>query len=98
MEKEVYWSRFADDFEEKSNYVVGKADVEIILKRLAEQKGFDKKRLVVLCRDHKLEYSNYIRNVLRSSGPGFAKKVKASDSSIPIDCSTPFLFVGSYLK
>ncbi len=38
MEKEVYWSRFADDFEEKSNYVVGQADVDILLNKLAEQK------------------------------------------------------------
>lgn len=37
-EKETYWSRFADDFEDKSNYVVGKNDVDIVLRRLAEQK------------------------------------------------------------
>jgi ABC-2 type transport system ATP-binding protein len=37
-EKEVYWSRFADDFEEGSNYVIGKADMNIVLKKLAEQK------------------------------------------------------------
>ena len=36
-EKEVYWSRFADDFEKQSNYVVGKTDVDVILRRLAEQ-------------------------------------------------------------
>lgn len=37
-EKEVYWSRFAADFEEQSKYVVGKSDVDIILQRLAEHK------------------------------------------------------------
>ncbi len=41
-EKEVYWSRFADDFEERSNYVVGKADMDMVLKKLAEQKDLKK--------------------------------------------------------
>ncbi len=41
-EKETYWSRFADDFEEKSNYVVGKNDMDIILKKLAGQKDLKK--------------------------------------------------------
>ena len=41
-EKEAYWSRFADDFEEKSNYVVGKTDMDIILKKLAEHKALKK--------------------------------------------------------
>ena len=34
-QKENYWSRFADDFEERNNYVVGKADVDLILKKVA---------------------------------------------------------------
>ena len=38
MEKEKYWSRFADDFEELNNYVVGKSDMTIILNELSEQK------------------------------------------------------------
>ena len=38
MEKEVYWSRFANKFEELADYVVGKADLAIILDVLAEQK------------------------------------------------------------
>ena len=39
MEKEKYWSRFADDFEERNNYVVGKSDMTIILNELSKQKG-----------------------------------------------------------
>lgn len=37
-EKETYWSRFAKDFEERNNYVVGKGDMDIIEKVLAEEK------------------------------------------------------------
>ncbi len=35
-QKEVYWSRFADDFEEKNNYVIGKHDMELILAKVSE--------------------------------------------------------------
>ena len=38
MEKEKYWSRFADDFEELNNYVVGKSDMDVILNKLSKQK------------------------------------------------------------
>jgi ubiquinone/menaquinone biosynthesis C-methylase UbiE len=41
-DKEAYWSRFADDFENQSNYVVGQADVDIILNRLAGQADLKK--------------------------------------------------------
>lgn len=37
MEKETYWSKFADDFEERNNYVIGVSDLNIIMTRLAEQ-------------------------------------------------------------
>jgi hypothetical protein len=37
MEKELYWSKFADDFEEKNNYVVGD-DIAIILNEVRQQK------------------------------------------------------------
>ena len=37
-EKETYWSRFAEDFEERNNYVVGKSDMEVILNKLSKQK------------------------------------------------------------
>lgn len=33
--KENYWSRFAADFEERNNYVVGKADIDLSLKKVA---------------------------------------------------------------
>ena len=39
MEKEKYWSKFADDFEELNNYVVGKSDMDIILNELSKQKN-----------------------------------------------------------
>jgi ubiquinone/menaquinone biosynthesis C-methylase UbiE len=42
MEKETYWSRFADDLEERTNYVVGKNDIEKIKTVLAEQKNLGK--------------------------------------------------------
>jgi ubiquinone/menaquinone biosynthesis C-methylase UbiE len=35
-QKEVYWSRFADDFEEKNNYVIGKQDMDIVLAKVSE--------------------------------------------------------------
>lgn len=38
MEKETYWSKFADDFEELNNYVVGKSDMNIILKEVSQLK------------------------------------------------------------
>ncbi|QGY47588.1 methyltransferase domain-containing protein [Maribellus comscasis] len=38
-QKETYWSRFADNFEERNNYVVGKADVDLILKKVAALKN-----------------------------------------------------------
>jgi ubiquinone/menaquinone biosynthesis C-methylase UbiE len=36
--KETHWSRFATDFEERNNYVVGKAESELMLRKVAEQK------------------------------------------------------------
>jgi ubiquinone/menaquinone biosynthesis C-methylase UbiE len=39
MEKETYWSKFANDFEERTNYVVGKNDIEIIETFLSKQKA-----------------------------------------------------------
>ena len=42
MEKETYWSKFADDLEERTNYVVGKNDIEIIKTVLAGQKNLGK--------------------------------------------------------
>jgi len=38
MEKEQYWSKFADDFEEKNSYVVGD-DMAIILDEVKQQKA-----------------------------------------------------------
>ncbi|MGE4587624.1 MAG: class I SAM-dependent methyltransferase [Mangrovibacterium sp.] len=37
-QKEIYWSRFANDFEERNNYVVGKSDVELVLNKVASLK------------------------------------------------------------
>lgn len=37
MEKEIYWSRFADDFEKRNNYVAGIRNIEIIKAFLSEQ-------------------------------------------------------------
>ncbi len=34
MEKEVYWSRFADDFEERNNYVAGVKNINAICETL----------------------------------------------------------------
>ncbi|MEA2101124.1 MAG: class I SAM-dependent methyltransferase [Thermodesulfobacteriota bacterium] len=42
MEKEGYWSDFADDFEERANYVVGRKDIEAIKAFLSKQKIFGK--------------------------------------------------------
>ena len=42
MEKETYWSKFADDFEERTNNVVGKNDIELIKTVLSEQKTLGK--------------------------------------------------------
>lgn len=39
MDNEIYWSKFADDFEHRANYIVGKNDVEIIKGYLAKQKS-----------------------------------------------------------
>ena len=41
-EKETYWSKFANDLEERTNYVVGKNDIEIIKTFLTEQKTLGK--------------------------------------------------------
>jgi ubiquinone/menaquinone biosynthesis C-methylase UbiE len=37
MAREVYWSRFSDDFEERNNYVAGQRNIEAIRKALSEQ-------------------------------------------------------------
>lgn len=42
MEQERYWSRFADDFEERANYVVGNHDMDIIKRRISEQRNLGK--------------------------------------------------------
>lgn len=42
MEKEVYWSRFANNFEEMSSYVVGEVDLAILLGILSEQRHLGK--------------------------------------------------------
>lgn len=38
IQKEIYWSRFADDFEERNNYVIGKADLDAMLAKLSKLK------------------------------------------------------------
>ena len=38
MEKEQYWSKFAEDFEERNDYVVGSDDMAIILDEVKQQK------------------------------------------------------------
>ena len=38
MKKEQYWSKFADNFEERNNYVVGNKDMNIILEKVKQQK------------------------------------------------------------
>jgi hypothetical protein len=42
MEKETYWSRFADAFEEQSIYVVGKEDMDAIHNKLLTQHDLKK--------------------------------------------------------
>ena len=42
MEKETYWSEFANDLEERTNYVVGEGDIEATKTYLAEQKRLGK--------------------------------------------------------
>lgn len=37
MQEEKYWSRFATDFEERNNYVVGLEDMNIVKQQVAEQ-------------------------------------------------------------
>ncbi len=39
MEKELYWSKFAEDFEERNNYVVGSGDMSIILQKVEQLKN-----------------------------------------------------------
>ena len=41
-QKEIYWSRFANDFEERNNYVIGKSDMDIILNEVSTQKALGK--------------------------------------------------------
>lgn len=41
-EKETYWSQFADDFEEKNNYVVGIENLEMVYDRLKNLDRLDK--------------------------------------------------------
>jgi ubiquinone/menaquinone biosynthesis C-methylase UbiE len=42
MQKESYWSKFANDFEDRVNYAVGKNNIEIIKTFLSEQKTLGK--------------------------------------------------------
>jgi len=42
MNKETYWSRFANDFEDRVNYIVGKNDTELMKSFLSEQKSLGK--------------------------------------------------------
>lgn len=42
MNKETYWSRFANDFEVRVNYIVGKNDIELMKSFLSEQKSLGK--------------------------------------------------------
>jgi ubiquinone/menaquinone biosynthesis C-methylase UbiE len=37
MEKETYWSQFADNFDESNNYVVGKEDIDLLIKEVSIQ-------------------------------------------------------------
>jgi ubiquinone/menaquinone biosynthesis C-methylase UbiE len=37
-DKEAHWSRFAADFEERNNYVVGKNEIGLMIRKVAEQK------------------------------------------------------------
>ena len=47
-EKETYWSRFADDFEERNTYVVGRSDMEVILDEVSKLTGL-KNTLELAC-------------------------------------------------
>jgi len=38
MPRERYWSRFASDFEERNNYVVGKDDMNLVFKEISRLK------------------------------------------------------------
>jgi|GEM_PF-2760218 len=38
-QKETYWSRFADDFDERNYYVVGKSDIDRVADKLASVKN-----------------------------------------------------------
>lgn len=40
--KELFWSRFADDFEQRNNYVAGYKEMEILKKRLLENENLGK--------------------------------------------------------
>ena len=39
MEKEIYWSRFARDFDVRNTYVVGEEDMEIVKNHIRSQKN-----------------------------------------------------------
>lgn len=39
MAQEQYWSKFAEDFEERNNYVVGIDDMAVILNEVQQQEG-----------------------------------------------------------
>ncbi|MFV0268201.1 MAG: class I SAM-dependent methyltransferase [Draconibacterium sp.] len=41
-QKETYWSRFADDFEERNFYVAGRRDVECLLQKVSALKDLKK--------------------------------------------------------
>lgn len=38
-EKETYWSRFAADFEERNNYIIGKENMDIVLNEISKEKN-----------------------------------------------------------
>ena len=42
MEKETYWSKFSNDLEERTNYVVGLKDITVLKRVLTEQKSLGK--------------------------------------------------------
>lgn len=42
MEKEQYWSRFAEDFEKRNNYVVGSHDMSILLQKTEQLQNLKK--------------------------------------------------------
>lgn len=45
---ETYWSRYAEDFEARNNYVVGKSDIDLVLEKVTKQKGL-KSTLELAC-------------------------------------------------